>query len=113
MNKKTSFWFPGRGRLGLPSVEDYKCGLGVAAQCNGTLNDWRDKDKSWTAEMAMPISDLTTRGDKFGPQADWRILVSRYNYSRYLSEKELSMMPKLSETNYHLLEEYAILRLVK
>jgi len=112
-SKRTSFWFPGRGRLGLDSGWDYQCGLRVAAKCQGTLNNWQDKDASWTAEMAMPIKDLTARGEKFGPGAKWWILVSRYNYSRYLPWKELSMTPQLSRTSYHLQEDYAVLELVK
>ncbi|MDY6913307.1 MAG: carbohydrate-binding family 9-like protein [Planctomycetota bacterium] len=112
--KKSSFWFPGRGR-GLPSCFKYKCGLKVAARCDGTLNDWRDKDKGWTGEMAMPISNLTARGEKFGPDADWRILVARYNYDRYSAYggPELSATSPLSIASYHLLEEYAILKLQK
>ena len=111
--KRTSFWFPGRGRLGLESAYSYTCGLRVAAQCQGTLNHWEDKDTSWTGEMAMPIKDLTARGETFGPGAAWRVMVSRYNYSRYLPWSELSMAPQLAKTNYHLLEDYAVLNLVK
>ena len=112
-SKKTSFWFPGRGRLGLESGFHYECGLQVAAQSEGTVNDWEDKDRYWTAEMAVPIGDLTARGETFRPGSDWRILVARYNYTRYLPWKELSMLPQLSQTNYHLCEEYGILELVK
>lgn len=112
-NKKTSFWFPGRGRLWLDSASQYNCGLKVAAKCEGTLNRWEDKDNNWTAEMAMPIDDLTVRGEKFAPDSKWRILVARYNYSRYLPWKELSMAPQLSRTSYHLYEEYAVLKLGK
>jgi len=111
--KKTSFWFPGRGRVGLPSGFEYQCGLQVAAQNNGTVNNWEDRDRYWTAEMAMPISDLTSRGETFGPGSNWRILIARYNYTRYLKEKELGMYPQLSRTDYHLYEEYGILELVK
>jgi hypothetical protein len=113
--RKSSYFIPGRGSLGLPGIEKYKCGLKVAAKCNGTINDWRDKDVSWTAEMAMPVKDLTARGESFGPDSHWRILVSRYNFSRYLETKgaELSMTPKLSAENYHLLPEYAILKFNK
>lgn len=113
--RKTAFWFPGRGRLGLPSMEDYTCGLTVAAEVQGTLNDWRDRDEGWTVEIAMPIKDLTARGETFGPGADWRILVSRYNYSRYLTTQgpELSMTPQLTVSSYHLIEEYARLCLEK
>ena len=112
---KTSFWFPGRGRFGLPSCFEYRCGLKVAAHVVGTVNNWQDKDYYWTAEMAMPLKDLTAHGDKFSPGTDWRILVGRYNYSVYLEHTgpELSMLPQLSAANYHMLEEYAKLVLVK
>jgi len=111
--KRTSFWFPGRGRLGLESGFQYSCGLRVAARCEGTLNNWKDRDTACTAEMAMPLTDLTAHGDRFCPGAEWRILVSRYNYSRYLPWKELSMTPQLSRSSYHLYEEYAVLELVR
>jgi hypothetical protein len=113
--KKTSFWFPGRGRLGLPSCFEYSCGLKVAAQVCGTLNHWQDRDEYWTGEIAMPIKDLTAQGAKFGPGTHWRILIARYNYSRYLATPgpELSMTPSLRAVNYHLHEDYAVLRLEK
>ncbi len=111
--RKTTLFFPGRGRLGLKSSEDNPGGLRVAALCQGTLNKWEDKDTSWTGEMAVPIKDLTARGETFGVGSSWTILISRYNYSRYLPWKELSMTPQISKTNYHLLEDYAILNLVK
>ena len=107
---KKSHWFmPGRGRLGLESNWDYQCGMRVAAQCDGTLNNWRDRDKGWTAEMAMPVKDLTARGEAFGPGARWLILLGRYNYSRYLSHKEVSQAPQMSRGNHHRIEEYATL----
>ena len=112
-NKKTSFWFPGRGRVGLDSGWNYKCGLRVASKSEGSLNNWEDRDSHWVAEMAMPLKDLTARGDVFAPGAKWQILVARYNYSRYLSWKEYSMVPSLPRTNYHLHEGYAVLELVK
>ncbi len=75
----------------------------------GTLGNWKDTDTCWTAEMAIPIKDLARHGNAFGPQADWRILVSRYNYSRYLDGPgpELTMTPRLPRTNYHDRPNYA------
>ena len=103
-SRKTTFWFP----RGPGSLEDYKSELVVAAQNSGTLNDRTDKDTEWTAEMAMPVKDLCARGETFGPGSDWRVFVGRYNYSNYLrsGETELSMTPQVSETNYHLINEY-------
>ncbi|MBN1513585.1 MAG: carbohydrate-binding family 9-like protein [Phycisphaerae bacterium] len=109
---KTSYWFPGPGRLGLPSCFAYTCGLTVAARADGTVNDWRDEDQGWTAELAMPAADLTAEGASFGPGSSWRVLVSRYNYSRSLKGRgpELTMTPKLSVTNFHTVDEYGELR---
>ena len=111
--KKTHLWFPGSGRMGLKSSEAHTMELHVAAQCQGTLNDWRDRDTSWTGEMAIPIRELKRFGDEFGPDAAWTILVARYNYSRYLPLRgpELSMTPQLPVTSYHYHDGYAPLRL--
>lgn len=108
--KKTTFFFPSKGRMGLPSNFEYqfqKGQLRVAAQVNGTVNDYSDKDTNWTAEFAIPISELTSRGEKFGPDSEWTIFVGRYNYNYYLEAVELSMSPALSRTSYHLTDEYA------
>jgi hypothetical protein len=112
---KSSFFFPGWGRRGLGSSMDYGCGLKVAAQVDGSLGNWRDRDSGWTAEMAMPIKDLDAQGYPFSPATKWRVLVARYNYSRYLQEQgpELTMTPRLSQTNYHLHPEYGYLELIK
>ncbi len=113
-SKKTTFFFPGRGRLGIKGdFDSYTSGLQAAAQNRGTIDEWEDKDSYWTAEMAMPIADLTARGETFGPGSPWRILIARYNYSRYLPWKELSMCPQLPRTNYHLTEDYGVLEFVK
>lgn len=107
---KTTFFFPSKGLLGLPSCFEYqfkKDQLQVAAQINGTLNDYSDRDTNWTAEFVIPISELTSRGEKFGPGTEWTIFVGRYNYSYYLKAAELSMAPALPATSYHLTDNYA------
>lgn len=37
--RKTAFFYPSRGRVGLPSALNYSSRLRVAAQVNGTIND--------------------------------------------------------------------------
>ena len=117
---KTSYFLP--KRVDVHIYPDFD--LTVAATCDGTLNDPADKDRSWSAEMAVSIDSLSSRGAKgpdaqivpFAPDQPWRILVARYNYCKDLDIEErlqYSTAPHLSKTNYHLLEEYAILRLVK
>lgn len=106
--KKTCIFYPGRGRHLVPGCfdADYSAII-VKTSLDGTFNHWKDKDKSWTVELAIPIKKLTEHGAKFDSSAKWTILVSRYNYSRYLPWKELSAYPLLSSPNYHLNEEYA------
>ena len=112
--KKTCIFYPGRGRHFLPSDFDASpSDIIVKTSIDGTFNNWKDKDKSWTVELAIPIKKLTEYGAKFDDSAKWTILVSRYNYSRYLTWKELSAFPLLSNANYHLNEEYARLNLQK
>lgn len=110
--KQSSFFFPSPGRM-LPSTFKDHLHLKVAAEIQGTLNDWSDKDKGWTAEMAIPVKELTARGEAWGPSASWRVLVGRYNYSVHLPKPELSAMPLLSKTSYHLRDEYAMLKLMR
>jgi hypothetical protein len=108
--RQTTFFFPGAGRQ-LPSCLRTDTPLVVAAEVQGSLNDWHDRDQGWTAEMAVPLSLLTAHGEHFAPASPWRILIGRYNYSRYLSETELSSYPALSKIDFHWLNEYAHLRL--
>lgn len=93
-------------------TEDIR-GFTVKARCRGTLNKGNDIDESWSAEMAIPVSALTSRGEPFGPGSQWRVLVARYNYSRQLPIPwlELSMAPSLRKTDFQLLDGYAILQL--
>ena len=109
---KTEFFFPGRGRLPLPSCfgNQNQRNMRVAATNRGSINDWTDRDHSWSAEFAVPIADLTEYGNKIGPQSQWHALVARYNYSRYLDRREHSSAPTLSELDYHRLEDYAVLK---
>jgi len=107
--RKSAFFFSSRGRM-LPSCFTYASGLKAAAHVEGTLNRWQDTDRGWTAELAMPITELIKEGEVIGPDAHWTILIGRYNYSLCLEEPELSAYPRLSRTYFHLIGEYASLR---
>ena len=113
-NRKSWFFYPSRGRLVFPACAGYlPKDLHVAAAVDGTLNNWRDRDKGWTIEMAIPIKELTAYGAKFDNSANWTVFFGRYNYSAYLQKPELSGYPQLSNVSFHIFEEYAKLRLGK
>lgn len=65
--------------------------------------------KGWNARMFVPAEQLTALGAEWGADADWSVLCGRYNYNNEeLTEPELSMLPVVSKTNYHLTAEYAV-----
>lgn len=110
--RKSSLFFPGRGRLGLPGAMTPMPGLEVAAKVYGTLNDWRDEDKGWSAVMAVPLAVLGEHGH-MPPESPWSILVARYNYGRQLSQPELTCCPRMPRAAWHEPEHWATLRFAK
>ena len=119
LDRQSVLFIPGRGMLLTPPEDmdlptprtmirkDLR--LETAAKADGTINDWRDADKGWTAVMAVPVSLLTSMGDKWGPDGKWLAFVGRYDYSRYADEPgpEYSGHPVLKKTNYHRVNDYA------
>jgi len=113
----STYWYPGRGRFGLQGVNPHVKPrfIEAAAKVQGTLNNDRDRDEKWTAEVAIPWSKLDRLGEKPDVKANWTILLARYNYTRYRTQAsgpELSSSPVLSRPSYHLVEQYAPLKLV-
>lgn len=115
-SRKTAYFFLGRGLCGLPGGYPEKPvlkGLIAAASVKGTLNKSWDKDDKWTAEIAVPLSELTVRGEKLDQETAWLIFFGRYNYGRYLCICENSSFPLQRDINYHAHADYARLKLVK
>lgn len=114
-NQRSTYWYPGRGRLGLKGEDSHVRPpfWTAAALVEGTLNDWRDRDRRWTAEAAIPLAKLRREGDPDPFKGGWTILVARYNYTRYRQQAtgpELTCVPPVSKPSYHLLEDYAPLQ---
>jgi hypothetical protein len=64
----------------------------------------------WVAHMSVPARQLTALGATWGAETPWTVLCGRYNYNNEaLDDPELSMLPPVSATNYHLTAEYALL----
>jgi hypothetical protein len=54
----------------------------TAGVIDGTLNKRDDVDRGWTAELAVPLAELTRLGDRFDASAKWGILIGRYDQVR-------------------------------
>ena len=113
--KLSHLWWPKVNSVGKYDGYNNQSDMKIASFCQGTLNQSEDRDQYWICEIAMPLKDLTAPGAKFGAGDDWSIMVSRYNYSKYLKQEspEYSMIPRLTKTNYHLVDEYATLLLIR
>ncbi len=100
-NRSTLF-FP-RTREGM-TVNDFLTqhsyhGLEVSADITAT---------GWQAHVFVPARQLTAAGADWGAKTQWTVLCGRYNYNNEaLEDPELSMLPPVSATNYHLTAEYA------
>lgn len=118
----TRFYFTSRSTVGTPSSFTHQdTGIKVASKIYGTLNYPGDKDKGMVILVAIPIAELNRpHTDKdhpagtvpFAPGHEWRMLIARYNYSRYLDETDYSSFPQIL-MSYHALEYFAELELLK
>lgn len=104
--KKTTFIFESRGyaRADWGTLDP---SFLTAATVQGTINNYNDKDKSWTVEVAIPLKMLQgLTGVKFDNAGKWTILLGRYNYNFGQNRSQLSSVPQLPQGNYHLIEYY-------
>jgi len=112
-NQKLQFFIPRRGCGSLDRFY-FSSGIKSAVRLSGTLNNWKDIDKGWTVEAAIPFSafSMTTAPPQDGTK--WFIFFGRYDYSYYLPQEyfkgvELSFSAALSKRNFHLYEDYDII----
>jgi len=105
-NTTLDLLIPRRGSGSLGRYTPWESGVRSAVIVKGTLNEWRDKDKGWIVEAAIPLKAFEP--DTAKPQLGdrWRIAVCRYNYSVYLEDREMSSTARLRQPNFHLHEDY-------
>lgn len=99
-----------RRGLYFPRNLEFSSGTKLATKIKGTLNEWKDIDKGWEIEMAIPFSAFsqTTSPPKKGDR--WYFAICRYDYSTYIPlGKELTSSAKLRRANFHLYYDYDIL----
>lgn len=115
-NRKTVFFFPSRGMLGIPSCfpkEPAIKRLKTGAVYFGTLNSPWDRDSKWTAEIAIPRKEIGTVGEQLAPNVPWKIFFGRYNYGRNLTQRELSSYPQQNNVDFHSHYDYGRLKMLE
>jgi hypothetical protein len=83
-------------------------GLKTAVRINGTLNDWTDRDQSWTLEMAIPFKDLPSLEGRTPAHGDvWLFNVARSNYSIGIPDgQECTTYARITKFDFHRYEEW-------
>ena len=103
----------------------HQSGMWAAVSLRGTVSrwvspnesflaDWKDRDRGWTVEMAIPLSAFARTAPKPKPGDRWPFLIGRYDYSVHLKDGlELSAAALLPAANFHLHEHYGHLVFVR
>ena len=111
---KTVYFFPSRGYYGMAPIFDAPItpGLETAAVVDGTLNDYTDTDRGWSAEVSIPLTSLKgVDGRPLAADVPWTVLISRYNYGVQLSTRPvLSAVPQLPKADFHVPERFGALK---
>lgn len=104
---KTAYEFAGR-RKDAPGNDKLQLDFSVASAVDGSLNDPASADNGWSTVVTLPFKSLAKYDGKFEGNADWTLLIGRYNYldDNYAKE-ELSAFPQITAVDFHALPEYA------
>ena len=80
---------------------------------DGTLNNWRDKDKGWSVEGRIRWRDFATTGGRPTVGETWKFALCRVNIGMGIDTQELSTCAPLSKPNFHWTEDYANLKFIR
>ncbi len=112
-NTPLELFFPSRGAGGYPRFAPLtRLGMQTAVTLDGTLNDWRDDDKSWTAEGRLPWKAFEATTGRPKPGDSWRFAACRYDWSKDFESPELSTTANVRAGSFHSYEDYAALKFV-
>lgn len=113
LNTTLDLLIPRRGSGSLGRYTPWESGVKSAVVVKGTLNEWRDKDKGWLVEAAIPLAAFAKDTPKPQLGDRWRFAVCRFNYSVYLDKPEQSSTARLPVADFHRHEAYDYLEFVE
>jgi hypothetical protein len=111
-NTPLELFFPSRGAGGYERFAPLtRLGMQTAVTLNGTLNNWKDEDKGWTAEGRIPWTAFTKTAGRPRAGETWKFIASRYDWSKDFESPELSAIANV-RAGFHSYEDYPTLRFV-
>lgn len=82
----------------------------TATHIEGTLNNWKDRDKGYTVEMAIPLSTFReVIGNRPLKGQTWKIAAVRVDFSVTLKVEQRSSTANVPDMDIHQKEGYATL----
>jgi Carbohydrate family 9 binding domain-like len=91
-------------RDGGPAIDEWEIpGLKTAVHVEGTLNDPKDTDRSWSVEFAIPWKVLAEYAHRPAPPRDgdqWRVNFSRVEWQHKIADGLYRKVPKTPEDNW-------------
>lgn len=82
-------------QLGFPSTDRegrvfrdhiFDGGMQSAVTLDGIINDWKQKDRGWVVEIAIPFSAFSEAAPPPDDGTVWHVAFCRYDYSYYLHD---------------------------
>jgi hypothetical protein len=112
-NTPLELFFPSRGAGGYGRFAPLThFGMESKVTLDGTLNNWKDKDKGWTVEGRIPLTAFESSDARPKPGAKWRFALCRYDYSTAFDRVETSSSAPLTVSDFHRYEDYGELTFV-
>jgi hypothetical protein len=88
-------------------------GMKTAVRVRGTMGNRKDKDKGWTAEMAIPLQDFLTAPNYPPKNGDtWRVNLYRVDDTQGKVEFQAWSPTNTEKPNFHVPERFGSLRFV-
>lgn len=97
--------YPSRGAGGYWRFKDWSSNAKVATAIDGTDGNWRDDDRGYVVEMAIPLS-VFTDAKKPANGVVWTVGAFRYDYSKLFETTMLLMSIPESKKGFHYYEGY-------
>ena len=98
-NRSAVIFYANAGRRIFPEALQESTLVQCDAVLDGTLNNYRDTDKGYCIEAAIPLQLFASEDEGFGD--GWTMMAARYNYSKSLDDIEYSASVVLPKINYH------------
>ena len=112
-NTTLELFFPSRGAGAYRRFKEVThIKMETAVQVHGTINNFQDRDESWSVEGRIPIRDMQLADGPPKAGQSWKFSLCRFDYSTGLDKPEQTSCAPLTRPDFHRYEDFATLKFV-